>query len=236
MNGAPGSPRSPPPRSRRERPDAYAEGRLRKLRRTASRLLAGLALVLMVAVIGIGAASAQSGSSQSSSPYQQFVDRVAQLLGKKPSQVQSAMVKASEQMVDQAVKEGRITQAEASRIKARIEQTGRPFPLFGPGGHHFGRFDLDHGVVGTVSKVNGSTLTVSTPDGSRTVKLGSSTRILDQGSAVAASAIKSGDFVRVIGQTDNNGVVNAQVVLIGQPGGWRFHGGWSESGQASDQQ
>ncbi|MDQ3855833.1 MAG: DUF5666 domain-containing protein [Chloroflexota bacterium] len=181
----------------------------------------GLMAVLTLAVVGIGAASAQSGTTQADTAYTRFIGRVAELLGKQPAEVKSAMTQASKEQIDQAVKDGNLTKAQADDIKAKIDETGRPFPMFGPRGG-FGHHD---GIRGTVIRVSGSTLTVKTGGGNRTVKLTSDTEIRNNGEAAKASAIKVGTEVAVIGSADSNRVVTARAVLIGMPDGPGFRGG-----------
>jgi hypothetical protein len=205
------------------------------LKRKVAQLVLGIAAVLTLAIVGVGAASAQNSSNTADTVYDRFVSRVAQLLGKQPAQVKSAMTQASKEQVDQAVKDGDLTQEQADAIKNRIDESGRPFPFFGH--HPGGRFGPHgSGVFGEVTKVSGSTLTVKTPDGtSKTVKLTSQTEIRNEGQEATASAIKVGSQVRVIGDADSNGAVTADAVLIGEPGGFgRHRGHWGDGPDQSD--
>ncbi len=183
----------------------------------------GLMAALTLAVVGIGAASAQSGTTEADTAYDRFINRVAELLGKTPAQLESAMTQASKEQIDQAVEDGELTQEQADDIKARIDETGRQFPVFGKGPHG-GRFGRHGGVVGEVTRVNGSTLTVETPDGNKTVTLTENTEVRNEGEEAQASAIKVGSFVRVRGEADSNGVVTAEAVMIGEPRGRGFKG------------
>lgn len=193
----------------------------------------GLVAALTLAVVGIGVASAQSGTTEADTTYDRFINRVAQILGKQPAQIRSAMTQASTEQIDQAVKDGDLSQEQADDIKARIAETGRPFPMFG-GRHHGGKFGRHGGVAGEVTKVSGTTVTVETPDGNKTVKLTEDTEIRNEGEEAQASAIKVGSFVHVRGDADSNGVVTADAVMIGGlsgPGfGGRHHGHHEFSG------
>ncbi len=197
------------------------------MRRKLGMAAVGLMAVLMLAVAGMGVVSAQTPTPEADTRYDRFINRVAQLLGKQPAQLESALTQASREQIDQAVEDGELTQAQAERIKARIEETGRPFPLFG---RHRGGFGHRGGVFGEVTKVSGSTLTVETPEGSKTVRLTGDTRIRNEGEAAEASAIKVGSVVRVKGEEAENGVVTAEVVKIGELRGPHFRGGRGHHG------
>ncbi|MDP9382134.1 MAG: DUF5666 domain-containing protein [Chloroflexota bacterium] len=209
------------------------------MRRKASVAFLGLVAVLTLAVVGVGAAGAQTATNEADNAYDRFVNRVGELLGKQPAQVRSAMTQASKELVDQAVKDGDLTQEQADDMKERIEESGRPFPIFRhPHGRRFGHH---RGVFGEITKVSGSTLTVETPDGNRTVKLTDDTEVRDEGQQAQASAIKVGSTVRVIGEANDEGVVTAKAVLIGEPVGRGFHRGrghhhgpWGGQGAGGD--
>lgn len=174
------------------------------------KLLLGLVAALALVTVGAGVGAAQpSTDAGSDTPYQQFVNRVARILGKQPREVQSAMVQAREELVDQAVKEGKLRADKAARIKSRIEKTGRPFFLTG----------REHrGLHGVVTHVDGSMLTVKTRRGDRTVKLNDDTRIRERGQTASAKAIEVGRRIKVLGKPDENGVVHARTIRIGHSG------------------
>ena len=206
------------------------------MKRKVTTAILGLMAALALAVVGVGAASAQGGTTEADTRYDQLINRVAQLLGKQPAEVKSALTQAAEEQLDQAVKAGEITQARANAIKERIAETGRPFPFFG---RHGGGLGHHRGIRGEVTKVSGATLTVETRAGtSKTVKLMDDTEISDEGEEAQASAIKVGGVVRVVGDADADGVVAADAVLIGEPRGRGFpgrgghhHGGpWGDRG------
>jgi hypothetical protein len=84
------------------------------------------ATALGVAAFGGGAyAATQSGSS----PRQAFLNDVAKRLNVTPAQLNSAVKAAFLDRLDAAVKAGMLTQAQANRIKQRIEQSPN-VPLF----------------------------------------------------------------------------------------------------------
>jgi len=194
--------------------------RLRNIRKLGFMASVGLLLLTLV-FFSAQAVNAQSSSS-TNSYYQQFVNKVAQILGKKPQEVQSAMTQASEDVIDQAVKDGKITQQQAQEIKSRIQETGMPFPFFGR--HMHG--PCFPAVAGTVSKISGNTVTVKTDSGSKTVQVSADTVFRKDGQEATKSDLKVGEFVRVIGQENSQGVIEARAVLIGEGEfGWH-HRGW----------
>jgi AraC-like DNA-binding protein len=95
-----------------------------------------------VAVVGAGGAIAADKLSSPKEDSQAVLDDAAQQLGVQPSELSAALKKALSNRVDEAVKDGRLTKAEADAIKARIN--AGELPLFGvsrggPGFKHFGR-------------------------------------------------------------------------------------------------
>ena len=82
-------------------------------------------------------------------------------------------------------------------------------------------------VVGTVSAVNGDTLTISRPDGTTmTVHVSSTTTIAVAGVTNATiSDVKPGMVVAVEGTQRSDGSLDASAVRGGQPGKIRDHGG-----------
>jgi CRISPR/Cas system-associated endoribonuclease Cas2 len=90
---------------------------------------AGLALVGG----GVGGAIAATGSDSPSAEREAFFSDAAGRLGVSSAQVQAALKQAALDRVDAAVAAGRLTQAQAERIKQRIESRG-----FGFGFRHAG--------------------------------------------------------------------------------------------------
>jgi hypothetical protein len=103
--------------------------------RTRKALAIGIAAL---AVIGGGGAAIAAGNS--SSPGQSFLDSVASHLGISSQKLEDATKAAAIDQVDAALKDGKITKAEADELKSRIESGDFP-PFFAPGpffGHGFG--------------------------------------------------------------------------------------------------
>jgi Arc/MetJ-type ribon-helix-helix transcriptional regulator len=95
--------------------------------------------VAALAVIG-GCGAAIAASQGSSSPGQSFLDSVAAHLGISSQKLEDATKAAAIDQVDAALKAGKITQAQADELKARIESGDFP-PFFGPlFGPRFGHF------------------------------------------------------------------------------------------------
>jgi Arc/MetJ-type ribon-helix-helix transcriptional regulator len=95
--------------------------------------------VAALAVIG-GGGAAIAASHGSSSPGQSFLDSVAAHLGISSQKLEDATKAAAIDQVDAALKAGKITQAQADELKARIESGDFP-PFFGPlFGPRFGHF------------------------------------------------------------------------------------------------
>jgi polyhydroxyalkanoate synthesis regulator phasin len=110
------------------------------MKRFRSRKTLTIAVVALAVVGGGGAAIAAAQGSSSTG--QSFLDSVARHLGISSQKLEDATKAAAIEQVDAALKEGKITQAQADELKARI-QSGEfpPFagPLFGPRFGHFHR-------------------------------------------------------------------------------------------------
>jgi uncharacterized protein YidB (DUF937 family) len=97
--------------------------------------------VLALAVAG-GGGAAIAAAQGSSSPGQSFLDSVAKHLGISSQKLEDATMAAAVDQVDAALREGKITKAQADELKARIQSGDFPpfaGPLFGPRFGHFHR-------------------------------------------------------------------------------------------------
>lgn len=94
-----------------------------------------MAAAALAILVGGGAAIAASGDS-STSP-KSFFDAVAKHLGISSERLQNATKAAALDQVDAALEAGKITQAQADELKARINAGDYP-PFFGPFRHGFG--------------------------------------------------------------------------------------------------
>ena len=87
--------------------------------------------VLVLAVSGAGAAVAATKLRSPEEESRALVDDVAGQLGVTPQRLTDAIKTAMKNRIDQAVEDGRLTQAEANRLKAEIDR--QSVPLLGPG-------------------------------------------------------------------------------------------------------
>lgn len=112
-------------------------------------LVAVTAAALLVSAGAVLAENAPAdGTAQS--PHQTFLAKVAAGLGIPVDRLTGAMKDASTQMVDEAVQQGRLTEAQAAMLRERISQGGYMFGPGGPGwrggrGHGWGRHGWGHG-------------------------------------------------------------------------------------------
>jgi AraC-like DNA-binding protein len=110
------------------------------MNRFRSRKTLTIAVATLAVIGGSGAAIAAAQGSSSSG--QSFLDSVARHLGISSQKLEDATKAAAVDQVDAALKEGKITKAQADELKAHI-QSGEfpPFagPLFGPRFGHFHR-------------------------------------------------------------------------------------------------
>lgn len=99
---------------------------------------------IVIAAVAIGAVGlGGSALAASSSGGNSFLGDVAQRLGISQTKLQSAINGAVKDRLNQLVKDGKLTQAQANAIEKRIEQTGGA-GLPGPFGGPFGFGDHDH--------------------------------------------------------------------------------------------
>src|SRR3954453_2932431 len=94
------------------------------------------AAVLAVAAGGGAALAATSGDDHKKTE-QAIIDDAAKRLNVSPEALRSALGAAEDAQLDQAVKDGKLTQAQADAIKQRRQQSGSvlgPGPAGGPGG------------------------------------------------------------------------------------------------------
>lgn len=118
-----------------------------KLRRVL--VVLGLAGALAVtAVAGTAIAQTPTPNTQTGTNYQEyFLDRLASALGTTRDKLTSAFTQARNETADQAVKDGKLTQEKADRMKA--QQGIGPFGFHGFGG------DMDRGDMGRGGKMGG---------------------------------------------------------------------------------
>jgi AraC-like DNA-binding protein len=110
----------------------------------------------VIAAAGL-AGGAYAASSASTSPRQAFIDDVAKRLNVSPTALNNALKGAYQDQLNQAVKSGKLTQAQANRIKQRIAKR----PLAPIGFAHRGFFGpragMRVGALGGAAKYLGLT-------------------------------------------------------------------------------
>jgi|GEM_PF-1317387 len=175
------------------------------MRRRISYLLVALAAVTLLAGMSIARAQAD----QKKNYYDIFIDKVAQLLGKSPADVEKALIQAKEQVIDQAVKDGAISQERAEKIKQRIERTGKVFPII----TSKPRLLIPRVIQGNVKAVTSDSIDVETNAGKVwKVNIQPRTKIVTAG-RIKQAAVQVGDRVKVVGKPQGNSI-NARVILI----------------------
>ena len=103
---------------------------------TKKKLAAG---AVAVAALAGGGAALAAGGLGSDEDQQAIIDDAAKRLGVEPQALEEALEDALGARLDEAVKEGRLTEEQAAELKERLENG--TLPLFGgrgPGHHHAG--------------------------------------------------------------------------------------------------
>jgi hypothetical protein len=93
---------------------------------------------VLAAGAGAGGAIAASSGDDAKKAEQSVLDDAAKRLSVTPEALRSALGAAEDAQLDQAVKDGRITQAQADAIKAERQKDGRVLGGPGAGGRHGG--------------------------------------------------------------------------------------------------
>jgi hypothetical protein len=123
------------------------------------RRIAALALTGALLAGGTGAAIAAVTKDDGKKAEQAVLDDAAKRLNIAPETLRSALSAAQDAQLDQAVKDGKLTQKQADAIKERLKQSGRvlgggplgPGGFGGRGGHGFGPgFGPHHGAAGAI--------------------------------------------------------------------------------------
>lgn len=175
--------------------------------RSIRTLSLGIALTAMLIALVVGAGVARGVGDARGGVYERFVAKVAARLGKQPDEVRSAMAAAQGEIVDEEVAAGRMPKERGERIKERTHE-GRVLGL--------GLHKAPGHLIGRVTKVSGETLTIETPRGTKTVRLGKDAKVHGPKGAKGAD-VTVGSYVRVKGKADGTGTVIARMVHIMPP-------------------
>jgi len=165
-----------------------------KLNRWVVLPVAGLAAIV-IGVAAVEAAPSPSPSTSTSSNYGQvFLDKLGAILHLNRQQTQDALKQAELQTVDQMRKDGKITQAQADAMKARINAGQGLGPVGGFGFRHDG-FKADRTLIRdlTTAELNAaaSALHMSTADFQSALRSGKSLSDLETQQKVSDSALKA---------------------------------------------
>jgi hypothetical protein len=95
-----------------------------------------IAVITTAGAIVAGGAGAAIGATSGDKAETQVLADAAKRLNTTPEKLRDALAAAEDAQLDQAVKDGDLTQAQADAIKARRKQSGHV--LGGPGGPHLG--------------------------------------------------------------------------------------------------
>ena len=160
---------------------------------TRVKLFAGAIALILALAIGLVAVQAAATSSATGKSYGQvFVDKLAGILGLSSAQTANDLKQAELQTIDQMVKDGRITQAQADALKQRI-QSGQGFALgFGfhlgrPG--FFGNSTVLRDVRTAELNALANTLGMSTSDLQTQLRAGKSVADLEQARGVSDATL-----------------------------------------------
>lgn len=112
------------------------------MRKSLKLISLALGVVILLGVVGVGAAFAADPPTTPTDYHNAFLAKLATLLGIDEQKLSDAYTKAltetRDEMIDQAVKDGWITQARADWLK-QMPDVGTVGPGFG-GGWHGGKF------------------------------------------------------------------------------------------------
>lgn len=162
-----------------------------------------LVIGAIVAVLGLGAgalAVQAAPTATTSTDYRQvFIDKLAGVLHKSSKETADGIKKASEQTVDQMVKDGKITQPQADKMKQGIA-SGKGFGFGGERSGHHGdsalKQDLRTAKINAMAKLFG----LSPADLQAQLKAGKSIKDLQQAKSISDEALKTArhDAVRPV--------------------------------------
>lgn len=180
-----------------------------------ARRMATIALSGALVIGGAGAAiAAVTKDDDGRKAEQAILDDAAKRLDVTPEKLRDALAAAQDAQLDQAVKDGKLTQKQADAIKAARKQSGRVLGPVGPPGLHghlrpgHGLFGMRHGLLDDIAKALGTTpakLMESLRDGTSLAAIAKAngTSLADVRAAVKSAvktrldkAVKDGDLTQ----------------------------------------
>jgi polyhydroxyalkanoate synthesis regulator phasin len=194
--------------------------------------------------IGVAAVNAATTPSTGSNSAQVFVNKLAAILHLSPTQTQNDLKQAELQTVDQMVKDGQITQAQADALKSRIN-SGQGFEFGFPFRHHggFGDRALAQNLRTAELNAVASALHLTPADLQTQLRSGKTLSQLEQSSgatdpavrAAARNAAKTVLDSAVKAGTITQAQEDALLARIDQGGPLRGFGGWRNPGPAGQE-
>lgn len=106
---------------------------------TRRRWLAGGMLGIALAALLLGGTAFAQTSTDDSDLGQTFLDRLAGKLGLTSDELESTIKETQEEVIDDAVADGKLTQEQGDALKQRVESADGLVPIL-PGRHALGRF------------------------------------------------------------------------------------------------
>lgn len=163
------------------------------------KLVVGGIALLVAAGAGGGAYAATQSSSN---PREELLNDVAKRLNVSPAQLRSAIQGALLDRLDAAVKAGQLTQAQANRIKQRIQQGAFPFGAPGPSGG-FWRHEQRMGPAGPAG-----------PGGPRNGPLSTAATYLGLSDAKLLADVRGGKTLAQVAQAQGKSVAGLEQALV----------------------
>ncbi len=176
--------------------------------------VAGIA-ALAIGVAAVSAAPPSPGTGTGANYAQIFVNKLAAILHLSPAQTQSDLKQAELQTIDQMVKDGRITQAQADALKSRIN-SGQGFQFGFPFRHGggFGNRTLFHDLRTAELNAVAGALHLAPADLQSQLRSGKTLSDLEQSSRVADSVVRTAEHNAARGVLD--GAVKAGTITQAQ--------------------
>jgi polyhydroxyalkanoate synthesis regulator phasin len=155
-------------------------------------------------VIGVAAVNAATPSPETGSNYAEvFVSKLAGILHLSPTQTQSDLKQAELQTIDQMVKDGRLTQAQADALKSRLN-SGQGFEFGFPFRHNggFGNRTLFRDLRAAELNAVAGALHLTPADLQTQLRSGKTLSDLEHSTGVADSAVRTAEHSAAKGVLD----------------------------------